>query len=366
MLEKIFSVKNKDIYKVITIFGKQINIKSGKRILLKLIADNLIIKQKLDAPQITYKFLHNKHLMATNYYNDFCNKDIVSKYIKLISGLDEKSLIVLNRTLSRILNWGRYRQDTFLISKEEFEDLYNIDIINGQIYELSNGIYSINNYMIADKIFCPISLYDKYFIDEIIDKNKIEQNDIIDAGAFVGDTALVFASYTKGKIHSFEPDITNFSKLKKTIEINKLNNVIPINMGIGAQECEMDFYSTGFSAVSSFQNDSLIFEQNGCSKYKVQITTIDRYVQENNIKVGLIKTDVEGFEQDLLKGAIETIKRDKPVLMISIYHTFDDFWNIKPLIESLDLGYKFSIRKSAGNDICCDLILIAEVPAGKD
>ena len=47
MLEKIFSVKNKDIYKVITIFGKQINIKSGKRILLKLIADNLIIKQKL-------------------------------------------------------------------------------------------------------------------------------------------------------------------------------------------------------------------------------------------------------------------------------------------------------------------------------
>ena len=51
---------------------------------------------------------------------------------------------------------------------------------------------------------------------------------------------------------------------------------------------------------------------------------------------------------------------------ITDWKGFDDFWNIKPLIEGLDLGYKFSIRKSAGNDICCDLILIAEVPAGKD
>ena len=60
-------------------------------------------------------------------------------------------------------------------------------------------------------------------------------------------------------------------------------------------------------------------------------------------------------------GAIETIKRDKPVLSISIYHTFDDFFNIKPWIENLNLGYKFKIIKPDVEDICCDVTLIAEV-----
>ena len=46
--------------------------------------------------------------------------------------------------------------------------------------------------------------------------------------------------------------------------------------------------------------------------------------------------------------------------MISIYHNFDDFWNIKPLIESWNMGYQFKIRKPYSLDFCGDMILIAE------
>ncbi len=46
-----------------------------------------------------------------------------------------------------------------------------------------------------------------------------------------------------------------------------------------------------------------------------------------------------------LSGAVETIKSQKPMLFISIYHSVEDFFEIKPWIENLDLGYKFEIIK---------------------
>jgi len=61
--------------------------------------------------------------------------------------------------------------------------------------------------------------------------------------------------------------------------------------------------------------------------------------------VGLIKVDIEGAERDFLAGAERTIREQKPVLIISIYHSADDFYSIKPLIESWGLGYKSKVWK---------------------
>ena len=55
----------------------------------------------------------------------------------------------------------------------------------------------------------------------------------------------------------------------------------------------------------------------------------------------------------------------KPILPISIYHTAHDFFEIKPLIESWGLGYRFSIHKPAltyGGTIS-DTVLVAETDA---
>jgi hypothetical protein len=61
----------------------------------------------------------------------------------------------------------------------------------------------------------------------------------------------------------------------------------------------------------------------------------------------VIKLDVEGLESEIIRGAIESIKKYKPVLLISIYHTPEDFFHIKPFIENLNLGYNFLVRKLA-------------------
>ena len=73
--------------------------------------------------------------------------------------------------------------------------------------------------------------------------------------------------------------------------------------------------------------------------------TIDTFVKENDLKVGYITVDVEGAEMDLLEGAVETLKTQKPILTISMYHKVTDFFDIIPWIANLDLGYEFEVVK---------------------
>ena len=94
---------------------------------------------------------------------------------------------------------------------------------------------------------------------------------------------------------------------------------------------------------------------------QTHIITLDGYTKENNIEVGFIKVDIEGFEMEFLKGAKETIARDKPAMLISIYHQGSDFFDIKPLIESWNLGYKFKIHKPIDHSIIAETALYCEV-----
>jgi hypothetical protein len=61
-------------------------------------------------------------------------------------------------------------------------------------------------------------------------------------------------------------------------------------------------------------------------------------------KVDLIKMDIEGSEFPALKGAINTLKRFRPKLAISIYHSMEDYAYIVPWIRGLGIEYKFFVR----------------------
>lgn len=141
--------------------------------------------------------------------------------------------------------------------------------------------------------------------------------------------------------------------MKKNIALNNKSNVEPVYMALGDQNNEIYIDDSNVSS-----GNVLNIKNTG---NKVQMTTLDSFVEKNNIKVGLIKTDLEGFEQPFLRGALNTIKKQKPILIISIYHSYSDFFDIKPMIEELDLGYKFKISKSNDFNIIVETKLIAEV-----
>lgn len=57
-----------------------------------------------------------------------------------------------------------------------------------------------------------------------------------------------------------------------------------------------------------------------------------------------IKMDLEGAEQNALRGTIETIKRNKSKLAICIYHSDEDMLEIIDFIHELVPEYKLYVR----------------------
>lgn len=181
--------------------------------------------------------------------------------------------------------------------------------------------------------------------------NNLKTKDIIDGGAYIGDSAFMFEKDFKiNIIHSFEPNSKNYRVLRKSIKLNNLKKVIPVNAGLGIEKGLVKIEDCG-SATSLLKQGS----------EEIQVTTIDDYVLENNLNIGVIKLDIEGYGLRAIKGAKNTIKQQKPILLLSIYHSSEEFFGLKSYLNSLNLNYKIIIRKLGANKPFYDTNLIAWV-----
>ena len=181
----------------------------------------------------------------------------------------------------------------------------------------------------------------------------MRNKDFIDVGGFVGDSAIIFEQeFCDKNIYSFEATKSNFKLLERTLWLNNATRIIPINKALGAVEGKMQICvnESGSSIVAHHSDEMEITE----------ITTLDSFVRENNLQVGFIKVDIEGFEMEFLKGAKETIESQKPAMLISIYHFGADYFKIKPMIESWNLGYKFKITKGTDGHLTGETVLLCE------
>ena len=284
------------------------------------------------------------------------NKDsnLLDRYKKLMYGLDSESADVVNKIVS---NFSMLEDNIYFLPDEAKYILSLQKKHKSKIIKINDECYIYDNKYILDRCFFEFAnFYDKIGLNDINNIDYIKNKAIIDAGGFIGDTALILSDYTEDKVYSFEPFLANFESMKKNIKLNNKNNIIPVYMALGDENKEISISDN--DVVSSGNN--LKWFSNTDEK-KVEMVTLDSFVEKNNIKVGLIKTDLEGFEQQFLRGSINTIKTQKPTLIISIYHNYEDFFDIKPMIEDLNLGYKFKIIKSNDFNLILETKLIAEI-----
>ena len=176
---------------------------------------------------------------------------------------------------------------------------------------------------------------------------RIKGKDFIDGGAYVGDSAFIFAdNYSPSKVYSFEPMPDTREKLATNIKKHNKTSVVelvPFGLSDRSKKTSMTDWGIGASAA----NVALGMAQEGDMVEGIELISIDDFVNENNLDVGVIKLDVEGLEYSAIKGALNTIKNQKPILLIAVYHTVRDLLEIKPMLEELDLGYTFMLRHLA-------------------
>jgi len=294
-----------------------------------------------------YTFRHQAILdISSDFFENYlCRSDLNEKIVRLKRNLDERSQLVIDMIIKR----HRYIYTHNLLDNKEIynrEELKKQNIVKS-FWKKRRNYFPICDY--PETYFYHNGL--KILPNDII--KKISGKDAIDGGGFVGDSAIIFSrEYSFRKIYSFEPDKFNFAKLERNISKYKMNNVEPVNKGISSREGRVNFNIQGVS--SSIQSQG---------KDEIEVATIDEYTnsQKLSANIGLIKLDVEGAEFDAITGSIKTIEKFRPVLLISIYHTGKDFFEIKPLLESLNLGYKFKIRKINPNSPIGEVMLIAYV-----
>ena len=74
----------------------------------------------------------------------------------------------------------------------------------------------------------------------------------------------------------------------------------------------------------------------------VKTARLDSIIKDE--EVTWIKIDIEWSEFSMLEGAVETLRRDRPILLLSIYHRRDDLFKLQQFLMNLNLDYKFYIR----------------------
>lgn len=150
---------------------------------------------------------------------------------------------------------------------------------------------------------------------EIIKKNK-DLNYYFDIGANSGTLTVPFMNKNI-QIFSFEPLQYSFNKLKSNVELNYNgnNNVKLFKVALGNKKSKSKIYFS--NSLGNIGTASVI--NNISSQYnsveKVKMDKLDNIISLSKKKI-LIKIDVEGYEEEVIKGAKNLLSKNDCIIYI--------------------------------------------------
>ena len=171
------------------------------------------------------------------------------------------------------------------------------------------------------------------FIDErfLLFRYLHKGMNVVDIGANIGYYLLLFenAVGSQGHVVCVEPSEENLLELESNIHLNGFANVVLHKVAVGKEE--------GTVGLHSGINSGVV--EAGGGKYQVPVRRLDSLVSE---KVDFLKIDVEGYEGQVLEGAINIIQRDKPTIFLELHpHIVPQFgFSTRGIIEQLQLQYQ--------------------------
>ena len=273
--------------------------------------------------------LRSGPLMCHLYlFTKFSNSKNISvflqqKYIKFSKFQNMESKQNINYALSSIFSFINKLKCPSLPQKvQEGIDLWKKEI---------NDKYSYTGFPLITEVF--YFEHGLRFASPKIQK-YVQDGDIMDIGAYIGDSAFIFYNRTKKRIFSYEFNLNDLLIYQKNIKRFNFdpNKLFLIKKGISDKIQTIYINNCEGAGCNLFSNGTI----------PIQITTIDSEVEENNITLHYFKADVEGVGLQVLKGGYKSILKYRPVFDIAIYHNIEELLEIPEFILNLpNYAYEF-------------------------
>ena len=157
------------------------------------------------------------------------------------------------------------------------------------------------------------NFYESEMLRDMADRAKLlpaesKASVAIDVGANIGNHTIFLATQTEMPVIALEPAAGSFSVLTRNIALNGLEDkVTAIRKGAGAHDARAQLQ---IRDANNWGMNRLNLDDAG----DISVIPLDT-LSEGHV-VRLIKIDVEGMELDVLRGATQTLTRDRPLLYI--------------------------------------------------
>ena len=165
----------------------------------------------------------------------------------------------------------------------------------------------------------PVISDDRYFVPSL--RQALRDDEVfVDIGAHHGEVSLKFMQIVGRRfkeIWMIEPDPENLSRIRLELQKNGWSDdarVKVLNCALGEREGSQPFFEgAGYASKLS-----------ELGRTSVEVRTVDQL----GVAPTLVKLHVEGGELAALKGGLETIKRQRPMLAVTTYHNRQGLWEL--------------------------------------
>ncbi|HET9418216.1 MAG TPA: FkbM family methyltransferase [Chthoniobacterales bacterium] len=157
---------------------------------------------------------------------------------------------------------------------------------------------------------------------------------ILDIGANLGQTAKKFrATFPSSAIHCFEPGTETFKALRQNMA--GANDVHLWHCAVGSSVGKQTFFENTEPDMSSF----LELSATGWGEVKnypiVNVTTVDQFLTEQSIAaVDILKSDTQGYELEVFKGAEEAMRRGR-IGLVYFEFIFSEMYRSLPRFDEV-------------------------------
>jgi FkbM family methyltransferase len=172
---------------------------------------------------------------------------------------------------------------------------------------------------------------------------NVKDKNVLDIGAFVGDSAIYFILKGAKKVYAIEPHPDAYNEMIENIKLNNMGDkIIPINIGINY---EKDYINIHTEALNT-QGTLLKSEGNGI---KVPAGKLSDIIDKYNIDAQILKMDCEGCEYDIILKDYDTIKEFDEIGFE--YHAYNTKIPVNKLLEKLNKDFECKIIDRKSKDL---------------